>query len=717
MLRFFPSNVAATGAKGAVGIVSGCWEFQSQQNTGASAGLLAYVQHLHNANPFRWRPGSTSLENSGKFGRDWSQQFDRKIPWAVKNADQKLSDSFCQPIVRMQDCSNQTTVVAVASLSASFPFSPLAGDAILLAIVADQAITSVVDNQTGNTYTLVSSVVVGTGTLSLYLATQISVGGTFTITVNVSPNAHISMSAVDYYGVDKGNPQLMVQTNSGTGTTASTAALTGVAANQLYFSAVAFGNAATGNSDTSTGMLQIDNIVGSGTWRQAASDLNKGPTTLTPQWFLGSSVAWGEISVVIGAVGQWIDSALAQLGSSNVLTLSLSDSLNSPWQDSLIVGYGDGINDTLTIVDIIGAGFGLVTADSMTMSDAMNLVLGLNFSFSDTMSMSDALIIGFGQGIVETLVFIDSSGVGYGLVINDTMTMSDSFQLAFVLLLTLTDNLNNWNDALGVGYGNAVVDQMSMSDFMGAGYGSATSDQLVIVDSVSSGYGALLSDNMNNWADAFQMSFVILLALVDNLNNWSDSLAIGYGLLPVDQMLFSDSMAAGFGALTSDQLVLVDSSSAGYGLQLQDQMSFSDLLVAGFGVVLSDQLVFVDSLGSEYGLLLGDSLNSWQDLFSFQLINAGILQLNLNLSDSMNNWQDALAYTIFGFRGVAIVRKLITQTKISVSTLAVSSKNVMRQVTCTPKAKVAGLAVAGKTIVRQLTCTPKTQVASLAVLS
>jgi hypothetical protein len=411
----------------------------------------------------------------------------------------------------------------------------------------------------------------------------------------------------------------------------------------------------------------------------------------------------GEYDLVLGCphLNNWQDAVTEQLLSAGGLTENLSDTLTM--SDALGLGYGEGMVEQLTLSDQSRVGYGFQIADTLTMSDADVAVLGIVKLFADTLTLSDALIIGYGGGIFETLTISDANSLGYGFQITDTLTLTDGFIIeefggSFIYELavgpivvatgtagnesmTLTDALASQlglvaafsdtlslSDALGIGYGEGLVEQLTLSDTSGVGYGFQITDILTLSDKLAIGYGDLLTDTltMSDAVNEFLNQPNLTETFSDTLT-LSDSLILGYGDQITDSLTLSDQLGVGYGDAVNDTLTLTDAYlpafgltenlsgtlamsdalGVGYGEGIVEQLTFSDQSLVGYGFQITDTLTLSDALIVGYGNLVNDAL-TLSDAFSIQ---PGLIEL---LSDTMTQSDsDQLGY------GLSIPEQLV----------------------------------------------------------
>lgn len=348
----------------------------------------------------------------------------------------------------------------------------------------------------------------------------------------------------------------------------------------------------------------------------------------------------------------WFDAFAEQLLSNSVLTESLSDSEAGNWQDSLILGYGEGLlTETLTISDSEGLGYGLIITDSessnwqdslilgygegiltetLTITDSDLLGYGLIIVDSESGNWADSLRIGYGEGVLtETLTITDSDLLGYGLLISDSLVLSDAFAALMSIALIVSDSeTNNWADSLILGYGEGLfTETLTISDSNLLGYGLIISDTETLSDSLILGYGegvltetltissatglgyGLIISDQEIFSDAFSALMAIALVLSDT-ETLSDSVILGYGEgLLTETLTISDSSLLGYGLVLSDSETLSDSTIIAIGMNeiLSDSETLSDSFLLGYGLLISDSETISDSFLLGYGLAFTDT--------------------------------------------------------------------------------------------------------------
>jgi len=351
----------------------------------------------------------------------------------------------------------------------------------------------------------------------------------------------------------------------------------------------------------------------------------------------------------------WQDSVAIGYGMSLKETLSLSE--------SVVIGIGSGITETLTITDSLRLGYGLLIGDSLTLSDTVTLVLGLGVALSESLTISDSM------------------GLGYGLLIADTMTLTDSVKLLLTIPLSITETLTI-SDSMGLGYGLSITesldveapfqqnafqqnafqsgsglrdqivlvlgvvsgeidetfsDSISFSDQLRIGYGNIVSDVVVFADSLTLGYGLLIADSMS-LTDSIQLLLGMIELLSDSMT-MTDSCAIGYGNQITDSLTLTDSVVVvlGINEALADSMTLTDSCAVGYGNALTDSLTLTDSvkIVLGLNETVSEQLSISDSLALGYGLLIADTLVLSDSVALLLTTNASFAE-TLTITDSLS---------------------------------------------------------------------------------
>jgi hypothetical protein len=238
--------------------------------------------------------------------------------------------------------------------------------------------------------------------------------------------------------------------------------------------------------------------------------------------------------------------------------------------------------------------------DLMTMSDAFAYLLSLPLTeaLSDTLTLSDALAVGYGDAVNDQMTQVD---------VNPTIT--GEYDLVIV-----SNESGNWADAFsevfpgGGALTETLADTLTMSDALGIGYGEGTVDQLTLTTALGVGYGLIIADTMS-MSDAFLDAFGLTETLSDTLS-MSDGLGLGYGEGTVDQLTLSDASGIGYGLLISDTLTLSD------GFFIQDrggsfifELIFAGTVVVATGTVGTESLSLADALIVGYGDALSDALS------------------------------------------------------------------------------------------------------------
>jgi hypothetical protein len=184
----------------------------------------------------------------------------------------------------------------VSSIQASFASPPADGNFLVVAVSAwnggTEAISSVTDNQSGNTYSLaVSQARPGDGKLFLYHCPNVNHdSGTFTITVTFGGSGYYgSVAILEYSGVATSSPLDTTNSGSGTSTTPSSGSVspTGTC---LYLGAVY--PAVTTTITADGGWTQRQELE-SGEALSVIEQVTSG--SLTAGWTLGSSGGWAAL--------------------------------------------------------------------------------------------------------------------------------------------------------------------------------------------------------------------------------------------------------------------------------------------------------------------------------------------------------------------------------------------------------------------------------------
>ena len=198
--------------------------------------------------------------------------------------------------------------------------------------------------------------------------------------------------------------------------------------------------------------------------------------------------------------------------------------------------------------------------------------------------VQDALGLGYGNRVTDQIIQSEAMGLGYGNIFTDTMTQSEKLGLGYGL--AVSDDQDGGHEGIGV-------------DALGVGYGNLVKDQLVMTDGTPQNQGdyqlTIICPHLNNWADNLLDLMSIAEAFSDQIV-FTDSLGLGYGDLIADQMTMADFFA-------------VTGVSPGLTLTLNDQdTTWADFMGAGYGAATSDQIIVVDSLSMGYGGLLSDAM-------------------------------------------------------------------------------------------------------------
>lgn len=377
--------------------------------------------------------------------------------------------------------------------------------------------------------------------------------------------------------------------------------------------------------DFYSGVMQMqlvlsDNVnsanISPGGWLDQIAWIQKGTHTTGPAHdnqnfpFLGERlqqfieapviVLVGNLFLSLGdSLNYWMDQSPTMTG--DYLVTIICSEMGGLWGDVLgqVLSFQEQFSDQIVLSDvsptIIGEYDISIICSEMggLWGDVVQEILtggNLTETLSDSLTMSDALGIGYGEGMVEQLSFSDAGGLGFGFLIADQLTLSDADVVVLGFAKVFSDTLT-LSDSIADGYGNVVTDTIVFSDSESLGYGLSTVDQLVLSDSLGLGYGDLITDSLT----------------------LSDSLILGYGDLIADQMTLSDafSLAMVLSEVLSDTLTLSDQIAAGYGNAISEQLSFSDSLLIGYGDLIADQMTMSDSAVLAFPALsevLSDSL-------------------------------------------------------------------------------------------------------------
>lgn len=364
------------------------------------------------------------------------------------------------------------------------------------------------------------------------------------------------------------------------------------------------------------------------------------------------------------------------------------------------------VDDTNITNDAIrqgGAGIRASTASSATQSAFDNWTGGPISSLVGDWTVS-SLSLALTLTDDNSVNWNDSDAIFFGLRLslsdteisnwNDNLVFSESLQIS----LPLSDDANNWGEAIATTYGLIITDngygqgaygqiaygdttylqdaavvqlttssvltenltdQMSMSDSLLAGFGLATNETLTFLDNATSGYGLITADDLNNWNESITTATVLLESLSDSLNNWLDSLTVGYGNIFSDQLTIIDVVGSTFGLITSDnlnnwsdtpfgigfgftdQLILADAVQLTFtfGIGVAETITLLDSLVFGYGLTVAETFTIIDSALIGYGFIISDNDNFWLDDFQF---NAGQPELQELASDALT-MSDSLA--------------------------------------------------------------------------
>lgn len=331
---------------------------------------------------------------------------------------------------------------------------------------------------------------------------------------------------------------------------------------------------------------------------------------IIPEW---------DLIIICPHLNNWLDQQVDFIVTPNQISKSDLMTMSDAFAFSMVQEIDEILSDTMTLSDGIAVGYGDAVSDQIVLSDQSPTITGeydlvivcpefsalwldsaatalanpISKVFSDSLSMSDALGVGYGEGMVEQLSFSDASGLGFGFVISDTLTLSDASVVVLGLVKLFSDSLT-LSDSLAIGYGNALTDSLTLSDALAIGYGNVFTDTVVLSDFQSLGFGLLTVDSLT----------------------LSDSLIVGYGDLITDTLTLSDAFSSflnqpGLTETLSDFLTMADALLLGYGDSIADQLTLNEQLGVGYGNATSDSLTLSDSVASLLGLaeVLSDTLS------------------------------------------------------------------------------------------------------------
>lgn len=302
--------------------------------------------------------------------------------------------------------------------------------------------------------------------------------------------------------------------------------------------------------------------------------------------------------------------------------LMLEDNLNA-WGDTLHLGYGLG-----------------VPGDSLNnWTDDLGTILGYHTAFSDNLNNWNDSI---------------SVGLGFVLVLEDNLgsTLNDSVALVEGQHFTFNDNLNNWNDQLAgnLHYLSTLTDDLD------------SWDDFVDLDIVDSQYDITAADNLNNWADAYGFGYGGNIA-PDSLDLWNDDLAVIVGQLLVlsdnANGTLNDSLRLGYGLIIVETINNLNDNEAHeitlglLTLTLNDNLNnFADNITGiGYGLVFNEVFTLADDedhfpTGAELSKGFVEDLNNWNDSIFIQSSN-----IDLVCADAFGPWRDRIE---LGFKPTAL---------------------------------------------------------------
>lgn len=363
---------------------------------------------------------------------------------------------------------------------------------------------------------------------------------------------------------------------------------------------------------------------------------------------IGDALVLSDASVVVLGINEPVSDQLVLSDSVGIgYGNSISDQL--VFSESLTLGYGQGTVDALTMSDASRIGYGDIISDQMALSDAFSFFMtapNLQISFSDQLVLSDALGIGYGEGTVDALTLADASGIGFGDIITDAMTLTDAEVNVLGFAKTLSDTMT-LTDALGslLSAAFGLSDTLVLSDALVVGYGNQIVEQLTLVDGPAIGYGDIIAESMNFWADAFQFS----------TGQPAISLALS------DAMVMAEQIGAGYGNAVADQITMTEAVSylEAMLLQITDASPVQlDALGAifSFGLQVNESFVLQDQLSLLYGLIVGTESMSMADNLNPQLI--GPLALAL-AEPEVSHFLDAILTSMVFAPGQVVIGSLL----------------------------------------------------------
>lgn len=196
--------------------------------------------------------------------------------------------------------SKNVTKGAGSSYTASYASTPTVNNLLVIAVSSsgpNAPVTSITDNQSGNTYTQVGSTSADAGgnNIQIFYCIVVGASGTFTLTINFAGVAVGSTAAIFEYS-GNATSGVLDQTDIGTGTstTPASTSITPSVANCLVFSAM--DDAASDGTTIDPGTnftIQEKQLTSSTLERIGTEDwIQTTATATTGPFIIGSSVGW-----------------------------------------------------------------------------------------------------------------------------------------------------------------------------------------------------------------------------------------------------------------------------------------------------------------------------------------------------------------------------------------------------------------------------------------
>lgn len=586
------------------------------------------------------------------------------------------------------------TTVTVASTSQTANV----GDLVLVLIAADNLDTSdiettrwsVEDSTGANTYTRVGEYVNGEGAaasgvqVALFysrLTTQLASGGSITGTINSAitakairawrftvDNAVVVDTSASPANFDQADPGSMtisglaasteflflragaVESDNSVGTYAATSGFT------------AIGRIGTSGGGEQTNVSSFGEfLISTATSATSNPSFSGGTTRDNSNWFVAFKEQASSTPLTISVsdnAANWSDT-LTNLGYGALITenmLNLLDNLTilgyghlitddlAAWADAHTLGYGrelvfadDSFNLTDAFEKLLIGFFEIATADNLlNLADSI-ATLGYGHLLTDSINnWLEYLALDHGLLFTDTLVLSDTSlQILHHLVSkDDAMTLSDFAEAAIVYNTALADSLNNWLDALVLGYGHVLTDDINSW-----------------LDSQALGHGLLFTDNLNNLADAIALQFDYLIVKTDDALNLSDYQLLSTGHIFEDLMALSDSFHVAIGRLqeaADDLNNWLDAEAHSLDIYAGSQLNvnsadslnnWNDAFTkfSAWSISIGDTLNnWLDAITLRKTLVASDDLNRFQD--SIRLIKSSLM----SFTDSLNAWNDAV---------------------------------------------------------------------------